>query len=241
MVMHSLRRRVLSWGIAAIIVASGLASGSAPAAAADYGPDSCLNGWVWRDAIDGDHVCVSGETRDQAALDNALAEERRDPDSGSGECLFGYVWREVVSSDHVCVTWETRLQVLDDNARAADRRASLDIRISTWTRPPPPPCTASVCVDPPLSGPQYQVNGDHFNAGGAVLIVFRKPDGSTFTTGSTTARQAPDRVDGNFSWRSDVGVCPADVPGAIVVTVQAFDAVSERWSPEVGVTVCFTI
>jgi len=36
-----------------------------------YGPDTCLSGYVWRDAFDGDHVCVFPETRTQAARENA--------------------------------------------------------------------------------------------------------------------------------------------------------------------------
>jgi len=35
-----------------------------------YGPDTCRMGFVWRDAFNGDHVCVSGESRSRAAADN---------------------------------------------------------------------------------------------------------------------------------------------------------------------------
>jgi hypothetical protein len=42
-----------------------------------YGPDTCLQGYVWRDAVSGDHVCVTPATRDQAAQDNSLAASRR--------------------------------------------------------------------------------------------------------------------------------------------------------------------
>jgi hypothetical protein len=42
-----------------------------------YGPDTCLQGYVWREAVPGDHVCVTPETRAQAAQDNSLAASRR--------------------------------------------------------------------------------------------------------------------------------------------------------------------
>jgi hypothetical protein len=32
------------------------------------GPDTCQQGFVWREARPGDHVCVTPETRSQAAL-----------------------------------------------------------------------------------------------------------------------------------------------------------------------------
>jgi hypothetical protein len=44
-----------------------------------YGPSQCLPGYVWRDAWDGDAVCVTPDQRDQAHADNAHAQERIDP------------------------------------------------------------------------------------------------------------------------------------------------------------------
>jgi hypothetical protein len=39
--------------------------------------DTCIQGYVWREAIPGDHVCVTPEVRAQAAEDNRLADSRR--------------------------------------------------------------------------------------------------------------------------------------------------------------------
>jgi hypothetical protein len=89
-------------------------------------PDTCLQGYVWREAVPGDHVCVTPETRTQAAQDNSLATSRRSPTGGAygpDTCLQGYVWRGAVPSDHVCVTGETRAQTAEDNNLAASRRA----------------------------------------------------------------------------------------------------------------------
>lgn len=85
-----------------------------------YGPDQCLPGYVWRNAFDGDRVCVSGQTRTQAASDNAQAGARKAP--GSDFCVMGYVWREASPSDHVCVTGTVRAATWADNAAATGRR-----------------------------------------------------------------------------------------------------------------------
>jgi hypothetical protein len=42
----------------------------------EYGPDTCLQGYVWREAYEGDHVCVPPQSRTQAANDNAAAASR---------------------------------------------------------------------------------------------------------------------------------------------------------------------
>lgn len=91
-----------------------------------YGPDTCVQGYVWREAVEGDHVCVLPETREQARLDNSQAHTRRQPgggDYGPDTCIQGYVWREAVEGDHVCVLPQTRAQAWDDNAQAEARFA----------------------------------------------------------------------------------------------------------------------
>jgi hypothetical protein len=91
-----------------------------------YGPDTCIQGYVWREAIANDHVCVTPEVRDQTSEDNRLADSRRSPTGGAfgpNTCLPGYVWRVVVPTDLVCVTPETRDQVAQDNQLADSRRA----------------------------------------------------------------------------------------------------------------------
>lgn len=79
---------------------------------APYGFDTCLGGYVWRQAYgSSDHVCVTTTVRQQDAKDNSLAAFRVDPNGAYGPdtCINGYVWREadrgiaVIVSDHVCV------------------------------------------------------------------------------------------------------------------------------------------
>jgi hypothetical protein len=76
-------------------------------------PGSCRAGYVWRDAVPGDHLCVLPPQRNQAQLDNAQAAGRRLADGET--CKQGFVWREATPTDHVCVTPETRKQIAIEN------------------------------------------------------------------------------------------------------------------------------
>jgi hypothetical protein len=88
-----------------------------------YGPGTCRAGYVWREAVPGDNVCVTGSSRSQAASDNASAASRVNPNCvyGVDACKTGYVWREAGPGDHVCVDGAVRAQVIADNAAAASR------------------------------------------------------------------------------------------------------------------------
>lgn len=85
--------------------------------------DLCAQGFVWREAVEGDHVCVEPSFRDeQVASDNAAARGRHEP--GSDTCLTSFVWREATPSDHVCVYPNIRAQVADQNADPTAYRAT---------------------------------------------------------------------------------------------------------------------
>jgi hypothetical protein len=88
--------------------------------------ESCIPGFVWRQATPEDHVCVTMQTHQQTLQDNMLAWSRRDPRGGpygADTCLQGFVWRDVFEGDHVCVTPETRSQVLLDDREGPNRIA----------------------------------------------------------------------------------------------------------------------
>ena len=85
--------------------------------------DACAEGYVWREAFAGDHVCVVKETRDLAAEENRDAEKNRKKEGGD-ECEPGLVWRMASPQDHVCVTQLERDQVQQDNNLANSRTAS---------------------------------------------------------------------------------------------------------------------
>jgi hypothetical protein len=80
-----------------------------------YGPNSCIAGFVWREATAGDVVCVTVAERSQTAADNAAAGSRI---AGTYDCISGYVWREAFAGDKVCVTPAVKAQVAADNAAA---------------------------------------------------------------------------------------------------------------------------
>lgn len=128
----------LSLGLMAV---AGLAD--AQTALKRYGPDTCVQGLVWREAYPKDHVCVTPESREQAERDNIEAVNRikvtkqtvtrkigpfvvdrrtyyvSGGDYGVDTCKEGYVWREARPSDHVCVSSAIREQTRTENANAA--------------------------------------------------------------------------------------------------------------------------
>ena len=59
----------------------------------------CKSGYVWRDAKDGDGVCVTPQDRAEAKAQNANAENNRRVGGGNygpNTCRDGYVWREAL-------------------------------------------------------------------------------------------------------------------------------------------------
>jgi hypothetical protein len=92
-----------------------------------YGPDTCKSGFVWREAVPDDHVCVPPASHDAAAQQNGAAAGHRLPAGGPfgpDTCVSGFVWRDAFSGDHVCVTPAERQQAANDNAQAPSRRIS---------------------------------------------------------------------------------------------------------------------
>ena len=85
--------------------------------------DACADGYVWREAFYGDHVCVAPDTHDRAKSDNANAAEFR-VGKDTDQCVQGLVWRLASPDDHVCVPQLTREQTADDNRLASSRLAA---------------------------------------------------------------------------------------------------------------------
>jgi len=93
---------------------------SAPAlaptpAAAQYGPDTCRPGFVWREAFPGDHVCVRLWVRSETRMDNA---NRARPHLRQWAVRQRICLARIVPGDHVCVPPETRERAAHDNYRA---------------------------------------------------------------------------------------------------------------------------
>ena len=84
--------------------------------------DTCIKGYVWREARPSDHVCVKPEIRTAVAEQNQTRKQRWTSGAyGPQTCIQGYVWREAFSGDKVCVKPDFREQTKQDN-KAAPRR-----------------------------------------------------------------------------------------------------------------------
>ncbi|GEM_PF-7112553 len=97
-----------------------------PAPSLPYGPDTCKNGYVWREASPEDHVCVRPERRALAQRENARANLHRIRLLGTYRCKPGYVKREAFPGDKVCVTPERRRQVAQENREGPRHRVLSD-------------------------------------------------------------------------------------------------------------------
>ncbi|WP_022979686.1 hypothetical protein [Ideonella sp. B508-1] len=141
--------------------------GSAPARAQDalsslpYGPDTCQNGYVFRDAFADDHVCVTPATRLQVARDNAAAASRVQPGGGAwgpDTCRQGWVWREAGPRDRVCVLPAERDRAARDNHLAYSRQQARLLASNRPVRPhAPPPLDRAEPPEPGLQ--QCRVGG----------------------------------------------------------------------------------
>jgi len=88
------------------------------------GPDTCKQGYVWREANPSDHVCVTPQTRTETAQENAQGPALKDPNGGAygpDTCRQGFVWRDAFPGDNVCVIPASRDRAAADNAAAASR------------------------------------------------------------------------------------------------------------------------
>jgi hypothetical protein len=108
-------RSILLLPTAAFVASLAFAYDNPPACT--YGPGQCKPGFVWRDANDHDHVCVSGPSRDRAKQDNADGPGRKRPNSDG--CKSVWVWRKATKDDHVCVTTPVQRETKAESKVAA--------------------------------------------------------------------------------------------------------------------------
>lgn len=128
--------------LSVLIVALGGFGGPVTASAdpLPYGPDTCLQGFVWREAGPGDNVCVTPDVRSSTAAQNQAAAQNKEPNGGAygpATCKQGFVWREAFGGDTVCVTPAVRSAAAADNAAAASRKAANAPQPSPVSAPPP--------------------------------------------------------------------------------------------------------
>ena len=89
-------------------------------------------GYVWREAYDGDDVCVTPDVRAATAADNQMPTTASLATTclRSGHLRGRLVWRGANCSDHVCVLPSVRKQVAADNVAASSRVDSGDASAS---------------------------------------------------------------------------------------------------------------
>lgn len=149
---HQLARAGTLASLSAMALAALGSMAATPPASADplpYGPDTCIQGFVWREARSGDTVCVTPDVRSQTAAQNGDAAANKEPDGGTygpNTCKQGFVWRDAFGGDQVCVVPAVRDQAASDNAAAASRRQASAPQPAPAPPPPPPP-------PKPLDGP----------------------------------------------------------------------------------------
>jgi hypothetical protein len=88
-------------------------------------PNICKQGYVWREAMPNDVVCVTPQVRSRTRRENSQASLRREPNGGAygaDTCKQGFVWREATSGDRVCVLPRIRSEAAEDNKQAGTRR-----------------------------------------------------------------------------------------------------------------------
>ena len=228
--------------IAVLTIVAAVAVVAAPALAdGNYGADTCLNGYVWREAVPADHVCVTGQVRTQTAQENSLAAARRSPTGGPygpDTCLQGYVWREAFAGDHVCVYPSSRDQARNDNLNAALRRDDLRVFLGSWN-PQTTSCDGSVCTSTSDNAARYRVVVDRINVGPARVVLVRMSNGSVAKSWSVSVPPNPQAPGGLLSLNADALRCGAGAPNAYFLVL---DRASGRWSSRVYVrTFCATL
>jgi hypothetical protein len=231
------RRARRATAVASVVVALSAVGSIAAHAAGDWGPDTCLEGYVWREAVPGDHACVTPTVRGATAYDNTQAVARRSPTGGAwgpDTCLQGYVWREAVAGDHVCVDGATRTQAATDNAQATARRNSLRVWHTGYTVGSD--CTGDICSsDSTDSIPRFRVIGDHVNVG-SVLVELRRLDGTLRRSWTTYASPQGTIPGGRFSLDTGYFICSGRPVDSYF---RVRDSVSTRWSaPHYVASVC---
>ncbi|WP_432923062.1 hypothetical protein ACQPZZ_25840 [Microbispora sp. CA-135349] len=235
-----MKRPLLALATAAIsglVVTAPVTLMAGPASAGgDYGPDTCLEGYVWREARPSDHVCVSPQERAQVQKDNAIKESRWvSGANGPHTCTDDFEWRNAFPGDDVCVFGKERIDVEVQNRIAASRVVSAKLWVTRYTVPPVDNgdgTASSTSVD---DIPRLKINGDHFNLG-QVRLYIRYTSGKVFWSGTVTASRHTGYTAGSFGKKTGVFDCSGGGKPANAYA-QAQDVISGRWSAKVPVTV----
>jgi len=226
------RRWIL--GLALAAVAALAVTATAVAVLNGYGPNTCLNGYVWRGASATDYVCVTPAVRAQTAYDNGQAAARRSPNGGAygpNTCLNGYVWRAAFQGDVTCVAPAARSQAWSDNAQAASRRDEVRIWLGTYSAQQQT-CNGNVCSQTSDDAPRFVLYADRLNTGAALVALFRGSTGRSIWFRYVTAMPNGSAPGGRLAVQTGQLKCG----GANNAYFRVKDVSSGRWSSPLWVS-----
>ncbi|MFI7130657.1 hypothetical protein ACIBQ1_33555 [Nonomuraea sp. NPDC050153] len=222
--------------LAATVLTIALTPAFAATASTAPGPDTCLVGYVWREARPTDRVCVTPKVRERTALENRLKYMNWVPGAyGPHTCLKGMVWREAFAGDDVCVNQKSRNEALRDNAEAADRRVTASLWITKYRLGPRDNGDGTASTTSTDDIERLKLNGSHYNVGQVRLFIYYNT-GKLFWSGTVKAAQNGAYPGG--SWGMQTGKFDCSAPGKPAnAYARAQDVTSGRWSPKVAVRV----
>ncbi|WP_219466065.1 hypothetical protein [Nonomuraea rhizosphaerae] len=223
-------------GIAAALPASA-ASATTTTSAADPGPETCRQGYVWRVSRPSDLVCVAPGTRDQVAADNAARFSRWTNGAyGPHTCKVPYVWRNAYSGDDVCVVNSQRTLAASDNAAGNARKVLARLWITKYTIPPKDNGDGTATKTSVDDISRLKLNGSHYNLGQVKLVIRWNHNDAVFWSGSVNAKSHSGYAGGSFGYKTGKFDCSA--PGKPAnAYAYAYDTQSGRYSARVPVRI----
>ncbi|MFE3450106.1 hypothetical protein ACFXJ8_14340 [Nonomuraea sp. NPDC059194] len=210
---------------------------TASAASADPGPETCRQGYVWREARVSDLVCVKPETRTRVAADNAVRHSRWTMGAfGPRTCVAPYVWREAFAGDDVCVTTRQRALTAKDNSLGARRKVLAKMWITRYTIGPRDHGDGTASTTSTDSIARLKLNGSHYNFGQVKVAIRWSHNDKLYWHGSVNATGHSGHAGGSFGFKTGKFDCsaPGKAPNAYAY---AYDTQSGRFSARVPVRV----
>ncbi|WP_084963447.1 hypothetical protein [Thermoactinospora rubra] len=223
----------------ATLAVAGLATAFVPAssASADPGAETCRQGYVWRVARASDLVCVTPQTRDRVAADNAAKHSRwTDGAYGPHTCVVPYVWREAFPGDDVCVSVQERQRAADDNRASAGRKVLAKLWITKYTIAPRDNGDGTATRTSTDDIARLKLNGSHYNFGQVKLVIRWSHNDAVYWHGSVTAKSHTGHPGASFGYKTGKFDCSA--PGKPAnAYAYAYDTLSGRYSARVPVRI----
>jgi hypothetical protein len=225
----------------AVVALAGIAltvpATSASAASGDPGPETCRQGYVWREARASDLVCVSPGTRDQVRADNAARQSRwTDGAFGPHTCVVPYVWREAFNGDDVCVTGTRRAEARADNNAGPGRKVLAKLWISKYTVGPKDNGDGTGTSTSTDDIARLKLNGSHYNLGTVKLAIRYTATDKVYWSGSVSAKSNGGYPGGSFGYLTGKFDCSGKGKPANAYAY-AYDTSSGRYSARVPVRV----